>query len=149
MRITYSCLSLLLLTQCPAQGKGERRDSRWQFVLKLTSSQLRIPSCQIPGMFIVGRFFLNPSALKLRKPCACFRSPLQFQGSHTGLSDGSLLPSKVHFSSIPPFTCLLLQEPQLGPPPPRHSAFDSKKDKWNYHKLVREELPSRFTSPHP
>lgn len=118
MWIIYSCLSLLLLTQvpCPRDGREKGQslavcpETRFQPTENFQLSNSRyVFSWEI---------VLNPSAVKLRKPCVCFRSLLQFRVSHTGLWDGSLLPSKVHFSSIPPFTCLLLQEPQLGPPHP-------------------------------
>lgn len=104
--------------KCPAQGTGERKgqslavcpETRFQ-----PTENFQLPNSRYVFSWEI---FLNPSVLKLRKPCVCFRSLLQFRVSHTGLWDGSLLPSKVHFSSIPPFTCLLLQEPQLGPPHP-------------------------------
>lgn len=102
------------------KGRERKRDSCWQFVLKLTSSQLRISSCQISGMFTVeGFFFFNQSSRKLKKPCLCFLPlPSVLCRSHIAVRwVGSCLPS-FHFFYIPTFTSLLLHEPPLGPPHP-------------------------------
>lgn len=57
--VNHLLLLVFTVVDTSALPKGRERegDSRWQFVLKLASSQLRISSCQIAGMFLVGRFF--------------------------------------------------------------------------------------------
>lgn len=50
---TAVCLNAL------PKGREREKDGLWQFVLKLTSSQLRISSCQTEAMFIVEGYFFK------------------------------------------------------------------------------------------
>lgn len=115
------------------KGREREKDSCWQFVLKLTSSQMRISSCQIEAMFIVeGFFFLNHSSMKLKKPCLCLHSlPSPLCKPHIAVRQAGQM------NCLPSFSLFLYSHLHIPTPPkasacfspPHNSVFDYEKDK--------------------
>lgn len=135
--------------KCPAQGTGERKgqslavcpETRFQ-----PTENFQLPNSRY--VFSWEIFFKSQCPETEEALCVLSFAPSVPCKSHRAVRwvaaafQGSLfLYSPLHLFTPPGASA--------WSSPPRHSAFDSKKDKWNYLKLVREELPSRFTSPHP